>query len=443
MKTVRSSCVVDADVGSGVGSRDAPLQYRRQLFSPWVSLFGDKAILDVGCRDLELMAETEAENYTGLDPSTAATALAKTTRPDWAFIAGDISAVGGRTFDLVLCASVLIQQPTRNDYDTLVTRLIDACRDTLIIDGYESLPTFTSGMTFYHEPLTSTLRRDPRIAYVKALGAYRDVEIILARRREAVPVNKWHIPIDNLVAGIHRSSRPKLLKSLVEFSLAELGFFSRTPHRMLEYPWIVSEMGEVGGLRVLEVGAGVNPLPLWLARAGAVVTTVDNHLHRRTQADQHEWNEWGFLDYSSLNERVRSFNCEISDLQTEDIFHIVYSTSVLEHVLASRRRSIFKRIAALLHPNGRLLMTLDLIPGTKQLWNRSEGREVESVTDHGDVDGVLAELENAGFTVGNCEIVRTMDGSRTDLALIKAARVRELAFGERFMSLIKRVFGRP
>ena len=245
------------------------------------------------------MAEAEARRYTGLDPSPEAVALARAKRPDWDFIHGTISAVEGRLFDLVLCGCVLIHIPTRDAYLDLVRRLVDACRDTLVIEAYNRPPSLASEITYFHEPLAETLRRDPRIGAVRTIGLYRDIDVVLAQRVEAVAANAWHIPPELLAKGLQLVPDPALLRQIVDFAKDRLGFFPKTSIRMREYPWAVAEAGNVRGRRLLDLGAGVNPLPLWFAAHGATVVTIDSHPCRRTPADRSSWNEWGFLDYAA------------------------------------------------------------------------------------------------------------------------------------------------
>ncbi len=139
--------------------------------------------MDVGCGDLEVMAGADAKHYTGLDISAQAISIARSKRPDWSFITGKITAVEGKTYDLVLCGCVLIHISDRDDYLDHVRRLVDACRDMLIIEAYNNVPTFTSEITFYHEPITETLARDSRIGEIKIIGSYRDIDVVLARRK--------------------------------------------------------------------------------------------------------------------------------------------------------------------------------------------------------------------------------------------------------------------
>lgn len=411
------------DLGSGVGSRGENLAYRRQVIYPFVDLFAEKPILDVGCGDLEVMCKASAQCYTGVDPSPEAIALAREKRPDWNFIAGDVTAVGEQTFDLVYCSCVLTHLPEAQAYHALVQELIARCRDCLIVEAYNTPPTYTSEITFYYEPITETLQRDPHIRSVTEIGRYRNVSIVLARRSEALADNPWDLPLHLLAVGVGRWPDPNLLP-LVRLSREKLGFFTSTVSRLLEYPWIASQMGDVAGKRIVDVGAGVGPLPFYLAERGARVVTVDNHPGVRTLETRAGWNEWGFLDYSQCDERISSFHEDASrfDFQESDI---VYSVSVLEHVQAEIRRTIFKKISTGLRRNGRLFLTFDLIPGTEQLWNLSEGKLVESQEIHGDIQSVVVELASIGFDVVQQTIKREIPESRTDIALLEAIFTQE------------------
>ena len=411
------------ELGSGFGSRGENLTYRRQIMYPIVDLFAEKSILDVGCGDLEVMCEAPAQRYTGIDPSPEAIALARKKRPDWNFITGDITAVKEQTFDLVYCSCVLIHLPEKQDYDALTHNLIDRCRDYLIVEAYDAPPTRTSEITFYYEPITETLLRDPRIGSATVIGRYRDVSIVLARRREALAPNPWDLPLHLLAAGSARWPDPHLLP-LVRLSREKLGFFTRTVSRMLEYPWIASQLGDVAGKRIVDVGAGVGPLPFYLAERGALVATVDNHPRVQTLETRAQWNEWGFLNYGQHGERLLSFHEDASrfDFQDSDI---VYSVSVLEHVQAEIRRTIFKQTLTWLRHNGRLLLTLDLIPGTEQLWNLNEGKLVDAPEVHGDIQSIVAELTDIGFRVVQLAIERNIPESRTDIALLEAVSSHE------------------
>jgi len=68
--------------------------------------------------------------------------------------------------------------------------------------------------------------------------------------------------------------------------------------------------------------------------------------------------------------------------------------------------------------NGRLVLTIDLIPGTKSLWNYAEGRVVEPVAAHGNVDDFVRCLRDLGFTLEELLIQQQVPKSRTDLLFV-------------------------
>jgi len=54
-----------------------------------------------------------------------------------------------------------------------------------------------------------------------------------------------------------------------------LVYNSQTWSRLLELPWIIRQLGPLGSLSVLDVGSGVSALPIYLARHGAKVISID------------------------------------------------------------------------------------------------------------------------------------------------------------------------
>ena len=118
---------------------------------------------------------------------------------------------------------------------------------------------------------------------------------------------------------------PQLLKLLIDKSREAIGFFPAHNPRALEYPWILANVPtDLRGLRMLDVGAGVNPLPLVLADRGARVITLDNHAETRNPDHREQWNEWGFLDYSALDSRIESVRLPYEESQFSAAFDCVY-----------------------------------------------------------------------------------------------------------------------
>jgi 2-polyprenyl-3-methyl-5-hydroxy-6-metoxy-1,4-benzoquinol methylase len=179
---------------------------------------------------------------------------------------------------------------------------------------------------------------------------------------------------------------------------------------------------QLAGLRILDVGAGVNPLPFVLAQRGANVVTIDNHPLQRIPGQREEWNEWGFLDYSQLDARIASLHMAYEESPDSMTFDCIYSVSVIEHLPCAVRKTWVRKFAAQLRTAGVLLLTVNLIPDTNLLWNLSEGAVVEPTSAHGEVASLLDELQAAGFSVEQTSVQRKIPDSRVDVGFMRAVR---------------------
>lgn len=221
------------------------------------------------------------------------------------------------------------------------------------------------------------------------------------------------------IAGM--TTHPQILQDVVATSRQVLGFFPAHNPRALEYPWIIAQLPEdVRGMRILDVGAGVNVLPLMLARRGAAVVTLDNHPVTRDPNVRRDWNEWGFLDYSLLDPRVTSIRAPYEHWQTQSRFEGIYSVSVIEHVGRDVRLAWIDAFKRQLMPGGLLLLTVDLIRDTDSLWNLCEGKLVEDPAVHGEFATLLEELCTAGFDIASTQIQRGIPDCRVDIGFIRA-----------------------
>jgi hypothetical protein len=162
--------------GSGVGSRGANLQYKRELLKAQdVELAS--SVLDVGCGDVEVVRDLRLQNYTGIDRSPASLAIASAARPDWHFL--EAPALDVEPADLVLCFEVAIHQQTLEDYRGLIAFLADKAKRTLIVSGYDG-PTekiSANHMLYYHEPLYESLQATGRFSSISRIGAHSDVVV--------------------------------------------------------------------------------------------------------------------------------------------------------------------------------------------------------------------------------------------------------------------------
>ena len=260
---------------------------------------------------------------------------------------------------------------------------------------------------------------------IKKLRPTRDGGGNELERLDAVDDGKacgdYDIGEDNLVWALKETFDPDTLVSLVKISRESFGWFSKQLTRSFELPWVVSEAGEVPGKKIMDIGAGVSPLPLFFASKGAEVTTIDNsRTVRKPGGEQMHWDEWGFFDYGDLHPNIRSRH---DDILSQDFpagsYDYIYSVSVVEHMPAKVRRHLWKRISRWLKPAGVLLLTIDLIPGTDKLWNYCQGQIVDNEEDHGDIRNLEEELSVANLRPRRCEYLRSVKDTRVDVALLR------------------------
>ena len=217
---------------------------------------------------------------------------------------------------------------------------------------------------------------------------------------------------------------PSLLMNLVQISRQHFGWYTKHVPRVYEYPWIIEHIQTIKDKTFLDIGAGVSPLPIFLAECGARIITVDNSANiRNLEKDPLEWDEWGFFDYSILNKNIKSFNMQILEAQFEDkFFDCIYSVSVIEHMTKSTRKLLWKKISRWIKDDGWLLLTVDLIPQTENLWNYCAGQIVEDVEQHGSLSDLKTEMANEGFILKECTFQTQIPGSRVDLCLLSLVK---------------------
>jgi len=217
---------------------------------------------------------------------------------------------------------------------------------------------------------------------------------------------------------------PAALLECVQASLRGFGFFTRHSPRYWEYPEILRRVERAApDGPIVDLGAGVSPLPLLLADRGFKVITVDQSETVHDLGRPESLNERAFVDYAPLHPAIQSHN---EDLSTAPLsvgsVGLIYSASVVEHMTAALRRRVVQRAADLLAPGGRLVITTGLQPGSLALWNMARRKPVESPALHGDLNDVLIELRQAGFVVDEVQIKRSLPGAVTDIAVLEAVR---------------------
>lgn len=199
-----------------------------------------------------------------------------------------------------------------------------------------------------------------------------------------------------------------LIKEWATVSMDTFGYLTDRYPRYYEYTWILTQLKGTTG-NILDIGAGMSPLPVILCRTAKVVT-IDYM--------EEVGNEWGFIDYSQYG-NCESHNVDIAKFKTRKRFNAVYSVSALEHMPKETYTTAIIRSAQYLNKGGRFLATVDLIKNTDKLWHKSYGQVIED--DHGDID-YLVEMLERHFSRVNFWTRRGIQGVGQDLLYIDSIK---------------------
>lgn len=412
---------IDPALGSGVGSRGDILAQKRELLALLLRGYERKPVLDVGCGDLEVARLLPLQHYIGLDIAKDAIELARKKRPEWHYFVGHpADATVSAPLAAVVCLDVLIHQTARADFDRLIDALVRLVGERLIVSGYDARPSRASAIVNFHEPLSEALRRRGVFHEIVPVATYRDVTVFVAdKRRHGPQTHANDMAGEDFMHAARLTPRPDLLCHLAELSRHAFGFFTRHFPRSLEYPWIAAKLAEdLSGKTIVDIGTGLCPLPPFLAERGATVHCLDSHPLVRTAETRAQWNEWGFFDYAALHPRLHSHHIDALAFHPPAPVDVVYSVSVIEHMPRRVWEAVLGAAALWLKPEGRLLLTLDLVPGGDWLWNYAEGKVVEAQETHGDRAAILQRLDALGFAVTEQETLRAIPQSRTDVLLL-------------------------
>lgn len=423
MNNFRSTIVDDHQTLDG--ARGDIVAVKQRLLAPYLRQFANRPVIGVGCGDLETLRHAPLTDVLCLDGSAEALAVAAEKRPDWRFSQSGIADSPDGAAALVICLDASIHQHAQTEADSQLGHIVRVAAELVVVVSRDE-PGPATDSAVVPQPLSERLTAHPDVERVICIGSHRDLTFHAAVKRSAGAVNRQDLGHERMAWGMAHCPTPELLLELAQLSRLRFSFFPQTITRTLEYPWAASRLLDCAGLRVLDVGAGVSALPPWLAERGAQVVTVDNSSIIRANTDRHEWNEWGFLDFSQLDRRIVSHNVDYLDLDDPSGFDVIYSISVIEHLRAADRRRAIQHTSRSLKPGGRLLLTLDLVPNSDDLWPMAAGMVVDPNQPHGNLADIFAELEAAGLTIFEQTSVRHIPGSRTDIIMIDA-RKRSMA----------------
>ena len=224
-----------------------------------------------------------------------------------------------------------------------------------------------------------------------------------------------------------RHPDPLALLLLRLHALGTTTFYPDHAPRLWEYPVVAQLVRDTlpRGSRLIDVGAGVTPLAPFLASDGYVLETVDPSPVVRRWPPQPDWNEWDFVDYGAVGLAHRSWNCALEKVPRKPLFDGAYSVSVIEHVPAAVRRRLLADIATRIRPGGLVVLTIDLVRDTDDLWNLNLGVVVEELSDHGTLDDVVAECALVGLELFRKDVVREWGDTRVDIGLVALRKVAD------------------
>ena len=411
-------------LGSGIGSRGEVADYKLQLLKN-IGLEKEERVLDIGCGDLEIIKNISFQDYIGVDISAEAVKKGNEKFPKFNFYNFEIEKEKVPTASAVLCLDVLIHQPNRKNYDELIDFVTSHASNRVIISGYEKVSD-TSHMCFFYENIRESLLKTKAFKYVFKVGEYRGLGVYIADKGDLNETRENNDISNQQISEIieRYDINQDLAFETITFSRAAFGWYTKHVPRLYEYPWLLSRLGgDITGLKIADFGAGVTPLPLLLSQRGASVYTVDRHETKRSIDGIHKANEWGFFDYAQLEKSVTSFNSSLDKNTFQpNSLDVWYSISVIEHMPATIRRQMFQIMYTNLKVDGEIFLTLDLIKDTKNLWNMSEGKQVEEESIHGTLDSIIDEIVSLGFEISESSVVTMPTSERVDLALIYAVK---------------------
>jgi len=169
--------VEDPAKGSGPGSRGENLRLKVDLIRSIVENDQIRTVLDIGCGDIAVVRSLPIGSYFGIDISDVVVERNRQIKPEWRFVCADLTGpFVPPPAELVLCLDVLIHQRSSRAYLAILSKTLAAAGKVALISGYSGQNPGWN--VFYHEPLTSSIRRLCPEARIERLAEYRDTDLL-------------------------------------------------------------------------------------------------------------------------------------------------------------------------------------------------------------------------------------------------------------------------
>lgn len=151
--------------------------------------------------------------------------------------------------------------------------------------------------------------------------------------------------------------------------------------REWEYPYALTMSEPKNGDKVLDLGGGASPMPMYLAQMGCRVTVLD--------IDSYDGNPnynldklWGYHPmYRSKN--LKYVKADMVKARIPPVYNKIYCIGVLEHMSERERMLMFAKIPLILAPGGIAVIT----------WDTPITERVDRLLYHCDVDSLVIRKE--------------------------------------------------
>jgi hypothetical protein len=321
--------------------------------------------------------------------------------------------------DLTVALDVLQRVPTASEYHRLVELLWESAKGALVVSGFADSYGVRGVGEYFHEPLRRTLDLVAPDAEVYPVAGDGSSETVVVLRTPNNP-HPRDFGSKTLQPLIDRVPDPTALLTMRLAARTTTGFYPDHSPRLWEYPVVEKLLTQhlEPGSRLVDIGAGVSPLAPFLGSEGYLVETVDPSPILRDWSHHLEWNEWGYLDYAATGLASRSWNCALSQVPSRPFFDGVFSVSVIEHIPAKKRRSLLADISARTRIGGLVILTIDLQPGTDDLWNYNMDVRVDDPSKHGTMQSVVEECSAVGLELIHEDRVRDWPVTHVEIGLL-------------------------
>ena len=392
------------------------------------------SVLEVGCDNSDIRNDFNIKNYTGI------------VYGDFSYEANvdnvkyfkfkDISNVGN--YDLVVCTELILSELDEDGLLCLLDILNCRADKRIIICGSKIRNASTENSSYMHgDKLKEIISSGCDYVHLyKFFENDKSVIIVVDKIDDAYDKEKLcnDISQKDSELSVENIDNPDLLLSAISASRTSFGWFTKHYPRIFEYPWVLENLRSFceNNFVVAEFGAGISPLPLMLSMYGAKVYTVDYGTAVSLEEIKNG-NEWGFFDYSCIDQDICSLNADLSKkMFGASSLDCWISVSVIEHLSSFERKRVFSIISKTLKKNGSLIITIDLKKGTNDLWNYNYGKKVEPIEIHGNLDDLVNELQDFGFCDVQVDKIFMPLTEKVDIALLKAKLSEKKGFLGKF-----------